>query len=56
LVLTNSKGQAVQSVALTGRGAGQVTLHTGKLPAGTYTCSLYVGAQRADSQKLLLVR
>jgi hypothetical protein len=56
LTLTNSKGQVLRSVALNGRGTGQLQLNTSTLPSGTYHYTLWVDGKQADTKQLLIAK
>ena len=47
-------GQLLKSISLTGRGKGQVTLTANTLAKGTYTCTLWVNNQKADSKQMIV--
>ncbi len=54
--LFNLKGEPVQDFVLGERGAGQLTLTTDSLPAGTYLYHLVVDGKSVASKKLVLIR
>jgi hypothetical protein len=56
VVVTNSKGQVLKTIALSSRGDGQVSLQAGNLPAGTYTYSLWIDGRQADTKQMIIVR
>jgi hypothetical protein len=56
VVVTNSKGQVLKTIALNSRGDGQVSLQGGNLPAGTYTYSLWIEGRQADTKQMVIVR
>lgn len=56
LTLTNSKGQLLKTVSLSGRGAGQVNLDTTALPAGVYNYSLWIAGREVDTKQLVITR
>jgi hypothetical protein len=55
-MVTNSKGQVLKTIALNGRGDGQVSLQGSSLPAGTYTYSLWIDGRHADSKQMIIVK
>jgi phage gp37-like protein len=56
IIITNSKGQILKTIALNSRGEGQVSLQTGSLPAGTYTYSLWTEGRQADAKQMVIVK
>ena len=56
LQITGIHGETVRSVALTGSGAGQVSVQTAQLAAGTYIYSLFVDGNLIDTKKMVLVK
>ena len=56
VVVTNSKGQVLKTIALNSRGDGQVSLQGSSLPAGTYTYSLWIEGRQADTKQMIIVR
>jgi hypothetical protein len=56
LTLTNSKGQTLKEVSLTGRGTGHVNLNTAALPAGLYTYALWIDGIKSTSKQLVIAR
>lgn len=56
LTLTNSQGQLLKTIALTGRGAGQINLNTSPLSSGLYTYTLWVGSREVGSKQLIITR
>jgi hypothetical protein len=56
VVVTNSKGQVLKTIALNSRGHGQVTLDATTLTAGTYTYSLWIEGRQADTKQMVIVR
>jgi hypothetical protein len=56
VVVTNSKGQVLKTIALNSRGDGQVSLQGGNLPAGTYTYSLWIDGRQADTKQMIIVK
>jgi hypothetical protein len=55
LTLTNTKGQVVKTISLNNRGAGQLSLTTQGLAAGTYNYTLYVDGRQVDTKRLVIV-
>jgi cell division septum initiation protein DivIVA len=56
MVITNMKGQTVKSISLDNRGAGQVTISSGTLPAGSYNYTLWLNGKKMDSKQMMLTR
>jgi flagellar hook assembly protein FlgD len=56
VVVTNSKGQVLKTIALNSRGNGQVSLQGSSLPAGTYTYSLWIEGRQADTKQMIIVK
>ena len=56
MVISNSKGQVLKTVALNNQGNGQLTLNAGLLPAGTYTYSLWIDGRQADVKQMVIVK
>jgi hypothetical protein len=56
LILTNVKGQLIKTVTLSNRGAGQVSLNTAALAAGTYNYTLHVDGKQADTKRLIIIK
>ena len=56
VVVTNMKGQVMNSVTLNSRGEGQITLDATMLAAGTYNYSLWIGGKEVDSKRMIVVR
>lgn len=54
--LTNANGQTLKQLALSSRGAGQLTLNTSGLPSCTYTYTLWVDGQPTASKQLMIAR
>ena len=54
ITITNIKGQLLKSIALNGKGRGQINLSANTLAAGSYTYSLWVDGKQADSKQMLL--
>ena len=52
--VTGINGQLIRSVSLTGRGKGQVTLTSNSMAKGSYTCTLWVNNQKADSKQIVV--
>lgn len=56
IIITDMKGAVITSIPLNTKGTGQVTLSTGTMAASTYTYSLWVDGQPADSKQLIVMR
>jgi trimeric autotransporter adhesin len=56
VVITNMKGQTVKSISINNRGAGQVTISSGTLPAGSYNYTLWMDGKKMDSKQMILTR
>ena len=56
LTLTNARGQTLKQLALASAKTGHVNLSTSALPSGTYTYTLWVNGQQADSKQLVVAR
>ncbi|HEV2482461.1 MAG TPA: hypothetical protein VGS79_22505 [Puia sp.] len=56
LQITGLNGETIRSVALSGTGAGQVSVQTAQLAAGTYMYSLVVDGNLVDTKKMVLVK
>jgi flagellar hook assembly protein FlgD len=56
VVVTNSKGQVLKTIALNSRGDGQVSLQGSNLPAGTYTYSLWIDGRQADTKQMVIIK
>jgi hypothetical protein len=54
--ITGMNGETIKSIAVTGSGAGQLSVQTAQLASGTYTYSLYVDGILIDTKKMVLVR
>jgi trimeric autotransporter adhesin len=55
LTLTNAKGQLVQTINISSKGAGQVTVNTSLLATGTYNYTLWMDGKQADTKRLLII-
>jgi hypothetical protein len=55
IVLFNSSGQQVSTYTLSA-GAGEITVSSAELAAGTYVYKLLVDGASVDSKKLVVVR
>jgi trimeric autotransporter adhesin len=56
VVITNMKGQTVKNFSINNRGAGQVTISSGTLPAGSYHYTLWMNGKKMDSKQMILTR
>jgi hypothetical protein len=56
LTLTNAKGQVIKTINLNNRGAGQLSLATSSMAAGTYHYTLYVDGRQADTKRFVVAR
>ena len=54
--INGMNGETIKSIALSGTGAGQVSVQTGQLAAGTYTYSLIVDGNLIETKKMVLVK
>ncbi len=55
IMITDIKG-SVLKVYNAAKGAGQINIKTGELPAGTYNYSLYVNDKRIDSKQMVIIK
>jgi trimeric autotransporter adhesin len=55
LVITDLRGATVKNIALT-KGKGQLTIHSGTLPAGEYIYTLWLGERQIESKRMLIAR
>lgn len=56
LQITGMNGATIKTITLSGTGAGQVSVATAELAAGTYTYSLFVDGSLIDTKKMVLVK
>jgi hypothetical protein len=56
MVITDMKGQVVKSIVVNGRGEGTIRLHTGTLPTGSYTYSLWINGRQVDAKQMVIVK
>lgn len=56
LVFTDMKGSVIKSIALNGKGRGQVQINKGTLAAGEYIYTLWLGDRSVDSKRMTIVR
>ena len=56
LMITDPGGRIVQTIALQGRGSGQVQLDTHRLNNGVHQYSLYVEGKLIDTKRLVIVK
>jgi hypothetical protein len=56
IVITNMKGQLLKSIALSNKGAAQVTLDGSTLAAGNYTYSLWVEGRQVDTKQMQIIK
>jgi len=56
LVITGMNGETIKSIALSGTGAGQVSVQTAQLAAGTYVYSLIVDGNLVDTKRMVVVK
>jgi hypothetical protein len=56
VVVSNSKGQALKTIALSSRGEGQVSLPATTLTAGNYTYSLWIESRQVDTKQMVIVK
>ena len=56
LQITGITGETIKSIVLTGTGAGQVSIGTAQLSAGTYMYSLVVDGNLIDTKTMILVK
>lgn len=54
--ITGMNGETIKSIAITGTGAGQISIQTAQLATGTYMYSLYVDGNLIDTKKMELVK
>jgi hypothetical protein len=54
--INGMNGEMIKSIALSASGAGQVSLQTSQLAAGTYAYSLYVDGNLIDTKTMVLVK
>ena len=55
IMITDIKGSLLK-VYNAAKGAGQINIKTGELPAGTYNYSLYVNDKRIDSKQMVIIK
>jgi trimeric autotransporter adhesin len=56
IVFTDIKGAIMKSTTVNSKGSGQLTVNVATWSAGTYTYTLYINGQQADSRKLVITR
>jgi hypothetical protein len=56
LVISNAKGQAIRTITIGNKSAGQVAFNSTSLAAGTYNYTLYVNGKQADTKRLIIAR
>jgi hypothetical protein len=49
-------GKMIKSISLNGRRAGEVTLNSGTLAAGSYNYTLWVDGKQIDSKKMVITK
>jgi hypothetical protein len=54
--ITGINGETIKSIAINGTGAGQLTVQTAQLAAGTYMYSLIVDGNLIDTKRMVLVK
>jgi len=54
--ITDMLGQNIQTIALSGRGSGQVVIAAGTLASGTYVYSLIVDGRKVVSRQMILTK
>jgi trimeric autotransporter adhesin len=53
LIIRNSAGAAIKTIALNSMGTGQIVINAKEMATGIYTCSLYTNGQLADTKMLV---
>jgi trimeric autotransporter adhesin len=54
--ITGANGETIRSIALNGTGAGQLSVQTAQLAAGTYMYSLIVDGNLIDTKRMVLLK
>jgi hypothetical protein len=56
IVISDTSGRVYKQTVLSGSGTGSVTVEARSLPAGIYSCSLYVDNTLVDTKKMVLTK
>ncbi len=56
IVLTDEKGTRLQTIPITDKGTGQVSIATGSLAAGNYFYSLLINGRLMDTKQMMLAK
>ena len=56
IVITDASGRTMKTMTLTSRGAGEISLNSGTLAAGTYNYTLWVDGKQVDSRKMIVAK
>lgn len=55
LIITNAKGQVMNTFSLSGKGVGQLTIEAGSLAAGNYFYTLVVDRKKIETRQMTII-